>query len=293
MVRIVMFVLALFFACSASVDAGWLDDKLKKAAENVGDRFINDASNSAYEGAKDAVTPQEEIEGQDLKRFEPEESPEEDAQLQEVEEPSWANPASGEQAKRKKKKKSGPPRTDLLFSSDMIMSDPESGPEPFTGKLYVDGSRSRTDFQYADGNSVGIISTGIEPADKIFILMHREKTYMVSSVESQGDDTFSFESGKPCDGFRKAEDLGKMNLNGRNVVKWRCSGPEDPEDYDGDVITLWFDNVLKIPIRMEEEKRKGYWELQNIHEGIPSAEYFKVPSGYKQFSFDMPSGMNR
>jgi hypothetical protein len=43
MIRILMLMMTLVFACSATVEAGWLGDKLKKAAENVGDRMIDDA----------------------------------------------------------------------------------------------------------------------------------------------------------------------------------------------------------------------------------------------------------
>lgn len=294
MVRILLLALTLVFAYSTSTEAGWLNDKLKQAAESVGDRMINDASDSAYDGAKDAVSPEgDETDSISSGQYESGESAELEEQTEESaeypDEPgreemysaSWNESDYGR--KPRKKKKTGPPRTDLHLTADMIMTDSESGPEPYKGKIYLDGTRSRTEFEYPDAN-VGMIVTGLDPADKVYILMHGEKTYMESS--SDETDSFSIADGKPCDGFHKAENLGKTGLNGRSTVKWRCSEPEDPEDaMDAESsITLWVDDRLRIPVRMEDENQKGYWELLNIREGRPSSDLFKVPAGYKKLA---------
>jgi len=196
-------------------------------------------------------------------------------------EPSWADYDYGQKTRKKKRK--GPPRTDLHLSTDMIMSDPEISPEPIKGNIYIDGARLRTEWNYPDSN-IGMIVTGIDPADKVYVLMHAEKTYMESSYDET--EYFSFGGDKPCDEFRKAEDLGRTKLNGRSVTKWRCSEPEDPEMYEeeGGVMTLWFDDKLKIPLRGEAGNGKGYWELQNIREGRPSGDLFKIPAGYKKLA---------
>jgi len=302
MVRIVLLMMTLVFVCSASAEAGWLDDKLKQAAESVGNRAIDDASNSAYEGAKDSVNDQDDEKNNDPsgqydseKAAGVEEQPQgypaysSEPGREEMGQPSWADSDYGQ--KKKKKKRTGPPRTDLHLSTEMIMIDPEMSPEPTRGDIYIDGTRTRTEWKYADGNKMGIIITGIEPADKVYILMHSEKTYMESSVQEDNDSAFTFDSSKPCEGFRKAEDLGSTILNGRSVAKWRCSEPEDPEDAEeaGSVMTLWYDKKLKIPVRMEDDKRKSSWELVNIREGKPSGDLFKVPADYKKFSFEIPS----
>ena len=114
---------------------------------------------------------------------------------------------------------------------------------------------------------------------------------LVSSVEKDSDSSISFESSKPCEGFRKSEDLGRTRLYGRSVTKWRCSEPDDPEDAGvaGSVMTFWYDKKLKIPIRMEDDKRKSYSELVNIRLGKPSGGLFKVPADYKAYSFNIPS----
>ena len=293
--RILLVVLAVIFAYSASAEAGWLEDKLKQAAESVGDRIIDDTSDSAYEGAKDAVSPEDQETNYNTSgRDEPgedaefEEQDEESAEyrseseLEEMAEPSWADSDYGQRPRKKKKR--GPPRTDLHLSTDMIMSDPESSPEPFKGKFYIDGAKIRSEFDYPGGNSVGMIVTGIDPADKVYILMHKEKTYMESTQDDA--DPFYFGSGKPCEGYLEAEDLGRTKLNGRSVVKWRCSEPEDPEDTEEaqSVVTSWFDDKLKIPVRLEEANGKGYWELVNISEGKPSANLFNIPAGYKKLA---------
>jgi hypothetical protein len=294
MIRILLVIVAFVFAFSASADAGWLEDKLKRAAESVGDRIINDTSDSAYEGAKDAVTSEENEANNGSsgkyeagEALEPEEQIEEseeyadESELEKMAEPSWADSYHGQRPR--KKKKTGPPRTDLHLSTEMIMSDPESSPEPIEGNIYIDGARFRSEWKYPD-NNVGMIVTGVEPDDKVYILMHDEKTYMESSVAET--DSFWFGSGKPCEGYLKTQELGSEKLNGRSVTKYRCSEPEEPED-TGEaqrIVTIWLDNKLKIPVRLEEGNGKGYWELQNIREGKPSDDLFKVPGGYKMLA---------
>ncbi|KPJ97511.1 MAG: hypothetical protein AMJ60_11000 [Desulfobacterales bacterium SG8_35] len=288
--------MALIFCSYSPADAGWLGDKLKQAAENVGDKLIDDASDSAYEGAKDAVSPENDEDSEAAGRYDSEGSEEYEQQdddsaeygaeyeLEKMGQPSWVE--SGYEQKPRKRKKTGPPRTDLHLTADMIISDPASSPEPFKGKMYLDGARSRSEFVYPGGNNVGVIVTGIDPADKVYILMHSEKKYMETTVEKQDDAPLSFESSKPCEGFRKAEDLGRTKLNGRSVAKWRCSEPEDPEMYEeaeGDLL-VWIDDKLKIPVRFEEGK--GHWELLNIREGKPSGDLFKIPAGYEKLAYD-------
>jgi hypothetical protein len=271
MVRIVLLMMMLVFAFSAAADAGWLDDKLRQAAESVGNRAIDDAADSAYEGAKDSVNDQDDEKNNDPsgqydseKAAGVEEQPQDypayssEPGSEETGQPSWAAFDYGR--KKKKKKRTGLPRTDLHLSTEMIMIDPEMSPEPTRGDIYIDGTRTRTEWKYADGNKMGIIITGIEPTDKVYILMHSEKTYMESSVQEDNDSAFTFDS-------------------------------EDPEDAEeaGSVMTLWYDKKLKIPVRMEDDKRKSSWELVNIREGKPSGDHFKVPAGYEKFSFEIPS----
>ena len=206
-----------------------------------------------------------------------------------MEESSWAE--SGFGGAPKKKKKAGPPRTDLHLSTDMVISDPESSPEPFKGQIYIDGARSRTEFKYPGGNDTGVIVTGMGPDDKVYVLMHATKQYMESSYSDT--DSIMFEGGKPCEGYRQANDLGSTKINGRSVVKWRCLEPEDPDLDEGKSVILWVDDKLKIPIRLEEENNKGYWELQNIREGRPSADVFKVPAGYTKLGAGaMPTALS-
>jgi hypothetical protein len=295
MMRIVLFIIVLVLTFTTSADAGWLDEKLKKAADSIGDRLIDDAADSTYEGTKDVVTPEEDTQSESPGRYgDPEEAIEYEEQVEaadeyypeyggeEMDQSSWGGGSFGMRSKRKKK--TGPPRTDLHFSTEMVVTDPEASPEPFRGDIYIDGARSRTEWNYPDGSKVGVIVTGIKPDDKVYVLMHNEKSYMVSSAQEDSDSSFAFGSDKPCEGFLKAEDLGKTKLNGRSVSKWRCSQPEDPEDAEeaGSVLIIWYDKKLKIPIRMEDNSRESSWELTNIRVGKPSADHFKVPADYKK-----------
>ena len=292
---------ALIF--SATAEAGWLEDKLKQAAEKVGGRIIDDASDSAYEDAKqqssEAMDSEKEADSEPYGQPEPEEA----VQFQErtqgypafsdepgkvgMDHPDWAATEYGQEKKQRKK---GPPRTDLYLSTEMIIVDPESFPDPVKGNIYIDGGRMRTEWKYPE-NDIGMIVTGFDPADKVYILMHKEKTYMESNYGEA--DSFSFESGKPCDEFRQAEDLGRTKHYGRNVTRWRCSEPEDPEIYEetGGIITVLYDDKLKLPVRIEDGE--GYWELVNIREGRPSGDHFKVPAGYEKFTITMPPGFGQ
>ena len=301
MVRILLLIMALVFAFSASAEAGWLDEKLKQAAESLGDRAVDDASDSAYEGAKqgskDAMGAGNDADSNTAGQYDSEkavgieEQDKDSAEYgrEEMEQPSWADSDYGQ--KKKKKKRTSPPRTDLYLSTEMIISDPESFPEPFKGNIYIDGTRSRTEWKYPDGSKMTSIVMGVEPGDKVYILMHDEKKYIESTVGDDSGSSITFDSGKPCDGYRKSENLGKSKLNGRRVVKWRCSEPEDPDDAEeaASVMSLWYDKKLKIPVRMEDENSKEYWELVNIRVGKPSGDLFKVPADYTKLSFDIPS----
>ncbi len=51
----VCFIVAVALCASTSAEAGWLSDKLERAAERVGDKAISDVSDGAYTGTKKGV----------------------------------------------------------------------------------------------------------------------------------------------------------------------------------------------------------------------------------------------
>jgi hypothetical protein len=309
------------FLC-VSAEAGWLGDKLKKAADSVGNNIINDVADGVYKGSKDVMTPggDEAAQGEGVEPAETGEAAkhagqgtefaeQEDAYLKESEyedgyperpeyegeyderleyEGEYAEEqefeAMGGQAwgggpdfaaPSRKKRKKGPPRTDLYFSAEMIMDDPEAE-EVMKGRLYIDGTRIRTDLT----SDLGMIVTGVEASDKVYVLLHKEKTYIESSNEDS--EAFFIEDVKPCEGYANAEKLGRTKLNGRSAVKWHCTAPEDP-DYPV-TTTLWFDEKLNFPLRSEGGKGEGSWELANIREGKPPADLFRIPPDYKKMA---------
>lgn len=326
MVRVLLVTLTLTLACSFSdyADAGWLGDKLKKAADSVGSDLIKDVTDGVYKGTNDVISPEgketdqgaeepveklqvtedtgqgsddsgqeagyqerpeydgeypgpSEFEGQYSERM-GDEGEYAEEEFEEVAEPPWGE--EGFVQRSGKNRRQGLPRTDLHLSADMIMHDSEA-PEPMKGKLYIDGTRIRTEWS----SELGMIVTGVEASDKVYVLMHKEKTYFESTNEDS--EAFFIEDIKPCDGYTNTKELGRVELNGRSAVKWRCLEPEDPEN--DATITVWFDKKLEFPVRWEGEN-SGFWELANIREGKPSADLFRLPADYKKMVADaMPT----
>ena len=261
MVRVLLIIaLALPLACSFSIssEAGWLGDKLKKAADSVGGDLIKDVADDVYKGSdstkstEDAETdpgtgePAEKRQVTEDTGQGPDDSGQEagyqerpdyegeypgppefedqypermgydgeyaDEEFEEMAEPSWGGEGFVQRSGKKRKK--GLPRTDLHLSADMIMNDPEA-PEPMKGKLYIDGTRIRTEWS----SDLGMIITGVEASDKVYVLMHKEKTYFESTNEDS--EAFFIEDIKPCDGYANSEELGRVELNGRSAATFR------------------------------------------------------------------------
>ena len=263
------FTLAAFITtlCLAvpSGQAGWLSDKLKDAGKNLGGEVVDDTAESQDPGQV----------GEEMEVEEPME-----------EETPWANKQPVK--KVRKRSSSAPVRTDLHFSADSSMINPEEEPRSMTGKIFVDGARMRWDMNARmDDGSVGrssIIITGANSEDEIYTLVHEQKMYMVATVEQAETDFWgSFRvEGNPCDGYKSSENLGKESFNGRDTDHWACRDNEnadEPEEMD-----IWIDDKLGIPVQIESSDGSSY-ELKNINESRPSAEMFQLPPGYNKMSW--------
>ena len=254
---------------STSADAGWLTDKLKEAAEEIGvnvpDQESPEADGGASKGEEQSAASED---PRDSSARQPYESagPEVGADGRE---------SAGGESRR-------PMRTDLHFSADMLMVDPESSGKESRGKMYVDGERMRMEMTDPEtGQPVIYIMDG--KAQRFLLLMPAEKTLMempMSSTEGEEDWRAAL-SAEPCDGYRTAEEVGRTTHDGRGAVEWRCEDPEDADDAFN--LSLWFDAKLHIPVRSEDSEGNRF-ELQNLKEGAQSASLFAVPGGYSRMN---------
>ncbi|HSH70314.1 MAG TPA: hypothetical protein VK997_10380, partial [Deferrisomatales bacterium] len=260
--------LILFVAlcCGFTIaEAGWLTDKLKEAAEEVGGKVIGQGSPEADEGVSNSANqPAASEDAPYTSDRRPDESEAPEAGV-------GGREHLGEAPQR-------PLRTDLHFSADTLMVDPESSGEESRGKMVVDGERMRMEMKDpAEGQTVIYIMDG--RAQKVLLLMPAEKTFMetpMASAEGENDWRAAFSS-EPCDGYRTAEEVGRTTHDGRGAVEWSCEDPKDPDDAFN--LSLWFDAKLHIPVRSEDSEGNRF-ELQNLKEGAQSDSLFSAPGGY-------------
>ncbi len=263
--------------------AGWLSDKLKDTGKDLGGKIIDDKSDTLYEstknGAQDSVdSPDGTEEGMNQAAEPP------------LEEEEEGTPWGGQQPVKKKKvrRSSAKVRTDLHFSADSAGVDPGEEGGSYTGQIFVDGARMRWDMnaKMEDGTvgRTSIVITGAAPEDEIYTLIHGQKMYMVATVASSEEDFWgSFRAtDNPCEGYRKAENVGKRPVNGRETIRWECRDPEDSEEPES--TDLWIDAKLGIPVRAEDSDG-GSFELSNIKENRPPADKFQLPDGYRKISY--------
>lgn len=261
--RLGILILTLLLLNVSFCHAGWLTDKLESAGKSISEQ-INKVSGESDEADADKSPPPA--------RDTASEPPSGNRQY------GNAQPGGGSSHKSSTRKV----RTDLHFSGDTEMADPKSMPEPMTGKMFVDGARMRWDMNTSQG-SMSTIITGSDPGDKIFTLMHGQKMYMSTSVGQSDEDYWeTVEQGEnPCEGYQNSDKQGSTKLNGRKVVHWECSSPENRDMPES--LSLWIDKRLGIPIRTNSSDGTR-WELKNVSESRPDAKTFEIPSGYKAFS---------
>lgn len=298
MLKMTIFFFAICLMPPSLSEAGWFGDTLKNIGDKVQDvgkqvtdQFVNDAgqaasdsANSAYQSTKDRAGNIGSQGDDDSSQTGVEQHKE--STLSQQEEQQIEAQASTSVYGTVGKKSPGsyshkPVRSDLQFTADTEMIDVDDPGNLMKGKMYVDGSRMRNDISSPEGQ-VSTIITGANPDDKIYMLMHEQKSYMASSVGDAEDDLWgALRETSPCEGYQTSKKVGGKTINGRKTVQWDCSDPEDPEDPE--VTSLWIDSKLNVPIKMEGSDGSRY-ELKNIKEGKPSADKFKMPAGYRQMT---------
>jgi hypothetical protein len=174
----------------------------------------------------------------------------------------------------------GPP---VPFTADFLAT--EDGETVSTGKFFAAPEGIRMEGVTGEEAYVMIFNYRKKTA---FHLMEKERMYIEMPIDpeeatSTTEDLFSgFSFGDPCpDSAGKGTRLGRETLHGRSVEKWRCKDPE------GEEVTVWHDNKLKVAIRAEDPD--GIFEMSNIKEGPLPPRLFQPPADYTKF--EMPTAI--
>ena len=170
------------------------------------------------------------------------------------------------------------------FSGDMkvVMGDRTQ-----VSKIFVDGTKMRTEVQAPNGKMVIIMDT---KNDKIMFLMPAQKMYMDGS--GMGESMGAKEMPKLGEVPKDAKKVGTEKLKGYSceVYELERAGMGKSK--------FWWVKKLGMPIKSVSETPMGkaVTEMENIKEGSQPAELFKVPAGYSKMEMPkmpkMPKGAN-
>ena len=156
------------------------------------------------------------------------------------------------------------------FSADMKV---DAGGRKQTSKIYVDGSKMRTEVQAPNGKMIVIADT---KNDKILFLMPAQKMYMDGS--GMGGAMGMSEMPEVGELPKDAKKVGSEKLKG-----YRCDVYELTRADVGKT-KFWWVQKLGLPVKSVSDSPMGkvVTELDNIKEGSQPASLFKVPAGYNK-----------
>jgi hypothetical protein len=157
------------------------------------------------------------------------------------------------------------------------------------GKLYFSAPKMRMDVTSQEAkanNPMGKVSVIIDGSAKtVIMLMPQQQMYMEISSAGSGPDMEGIErlqelsrGADPCMGETgmTCKKLGSETVNGRSCDKW------DTTDKQGHAATVWIDQKLHFPIKVQE-KDGTVTNFTNIKEGALDASLFVIPPGYRKF----------
>ena len=176
------------------------------------------------------------------------------------------------------------------YSADLVVTRKAGPPMPMTIKVYVDGSKRRTD-QEASGGNIVILRGDLS---KRYILTPSSKTYVEGPLdprllESPTDwakrmgivhEKVGTEdvNGEPCDKYRYSSDQ-KKTANGQNK-------PMTPAMRGPVTGFIWVGQTTHMLVKSENAGSTAEWK--NIKVGPPDASLFELPPDYQKSETGRP-----
>jgi outer membrane lipoprotein-sorting protein len=154
----------------------------------------------------------------------------------------------------------------------------EQGGERMVMRRYVDGTRSRTEFDN-DGETYVVIEAG-DTARTTYTIVPSMKRVMKSTLPQDATATpapavsSTAAPGAADDGL---ELVGTEMIDGRSAEKYRLKMP-DSEGF------IWIDPSNQLPVRMEAGGSRV--DMRNYDFSKPAPELFQVPKGYEVMDLD-------
>jgi len=187
-----------------------------------------------------------------------------------------AGPAAGEQTPAVANAASSAYRVDMVIDSDG---------ERLVMRRYVDGNRSRTEFD-SDGETIVTIEAG-DAARTTYTIVPSMKRVMKSTLPQD-----AIPAPPPTSGAATTPDaandglelVGPETIDGRLTEKYRVNVA------DGDGF-IWIDPSTQLPVRMEAGGSRV--DMRNYDFSKPAPELFEIPKGYEVMDLDaMMKGFN-
>jgi hypothetical protein len=157
------------------------------------------------------------------------------------------------------------------FAADMLFAQDGGELEPM-GRIFM----SKSAMRYEMGGGVTIVYLD---SNRAVTLMPDQKMYM----KTPGGGGMPKYQDEPCADYGESKKLGAETVNGRDTVKWRCTGQKPRQGAEPSDATLWYDEALKFWIRSARDSGE-ISEIRNIEVGKQPASLFEIPAGYQQFN---------
>lgn len=168
------------------------------------------------------------------------------------------------------------------FSADEVLTPNNRAEQPFTGKIYFDGTgRMRIDMNARGQTSTSIVDTKNKVA---YTIMPQQQMYMEMNLDQidkmqKGRASFTpYDASRPCANqpdYTCAK-VGSESVNGRSCDKWEFTSKSTSKKH-----WSWIDQRNHIAIKTLMADGTTV-EMKNIQEGPQPASLFQVPAGYRK-----------
>ncbi len=163
---------------------------------------------------------------------------------------------------------------DTPFTADQVTISPD-GAREMKGLIYYDTDKMRMEMTLPGGPGKMIVIY-LKNEKKMAMVSPKRKVYFEMSLdESQWPGITDIEK-------TEKKKLGTEKVSGYKCTKYLIIRKMNIMGKPTEVkVTTWISDRFSVPLRSKTEMG-GTQELRNIKEGKPSADLFKVPSGYKK-----------